>query len=89
MCILNTKTIPKITIILPKITITLPIITIILPKITIKLPKKNKNWNIHKNKAQEVRWSDKYCQIFYILPNCNSNHHTEFEIDRTILTCLN
>ncbi len=25
----------------------------------------------------------------YILHNCIMNHHTEFEIDKTILTCLN
>ena len=25
----------------------------------------------------------------YILPFCNRNHHTEFEIERTILTYLN
>ncbi len=34
-----------------------------------------------------------FCQnqkvSFYIIPNCIKNHHTEIEIDRTILTCLN
>ena len=30
-----------------------------------------------------------YRAAFYILPNSIRNHHTEFEIHRTILTCQN
>ena len=29
------------------------------------------------------------CYAFYIVPNCSMNHHTEFEIDKTIITCKN
>ncbi len=34
-------------------------------------------------------WSGlKSCYALYIVPNCIRNHHTEFENDETILTCL-
>ncbi len=65
----------------------------------INLPK-NYHSNIHDDKTIELlmqklkmfkidartfRSQLQRCYAFYVLPNCLRNHHTEFEINRTIL----
>ena len=41
-----------------------------------------------KNKLFMVDVSVRIRVLFYIVPKCIRNYYTDFEIDRTILTCL-
>ncbi len=47
-----------------------------------------KKYNRHKS---ESYWNKRFCKdfrvAFHIVPNSFRNHHAEFEIGRTILTC--
>ena len=57
-----------------------------------KLMEKRQLFHVKKMYVKMDVWTfcsqlSSYCD-FYIVPNCIRNHHTKFEIDRTILTYL-